>query len=102
MRLNQQISPNWKRVATALLATTFIVAPGQAVAQGAPAQPVDPADAAASAADQDSDVIVVTATKRAENLQDVPIAITAITTKTGRSADQPIRGLRSPGPVIVV
>jgi outer membrane receptor protein involved in Fe transport len=37
---------------------------------------------AAAQRDTDGEVIVVTATKRAENLQDVPIAITAITTKT--------------------
>jgi outer membrane receptor protein involved in Fe transport len=80
MRLNQQISPNWKRVATALLASTFIATPGQLWAQDARAQPADPASS--SAAPDQGEVIVVTATKRAENLQDVPIAITAITTKT--------------------
>ena len=37
---------------------------------------------AAAQPEPEGDVIVVTATKRAENLQDVPIAITAITTKT--------------------
>ena len=45
------------------------------------ALPSPPADAPRAVADE-GEVIVVTATKRAENLQDVPIAITAITTKT--------------------
>ena len=52
---------------------------------GAGAHAQDPASAQQTAAPQpasDDEVIVVTATKRAENLQDVPIAITAITTKT--------------------
>ena len=41
-----------------------------------------PAATAAPAAPADEDEIVVTATKRSENLQDVPIAITAFSTKT--------------------
>ena len=62
-----------RRLSAALLASTVIAGP-------AFAQQTTPAPAAAQAADPD--VIVVTATKREENLQDVPIAITALTTKT--------------------
>ncbi|MCL6682911.1 TonB-dependent receptor [Sphingomonas alba] len=77
MRLQSHNTPKWKRAATALLATTFISAP--LYAQTAPA---DPAEKPAAAAAQESEDIIVTAQKRTENLQDVPIAITAITTKT--------------------
>jgi outer membrane receptor protein involved in Fe transport len=83
MRLHHDITPNWKRAAMALFASTIIAVPGHALAQDAPAEPTDPADApAVAAARDDGDQIIVTATKRNENLQDVPIAITAITTKT--------------------
>ena len=82
MRLNNENARYWKRSAMALLASTIISLPGQALAQDAPVQPTDPAEAPAAAQSQDGEQIVVTATKRAERLQDVPIAITAITTKT--------------------
>ena len=82
MRLAHDISPIWKRTVMALFASTVIASPGQALAQATPAQPTDPAEEPAqAAADQAGEEIVVTAQKRAENLQDVPIAITAITTK---------------------
>ena len=71
----------------ASICTSAIAASGQAAAQDAPAPPVDGAgaettppadvqtqDAAASGSDQD---IVVTARRRNELLQDVPIAVTA-------------------------
>ena len=82
MRLNDGNSRLWRRSTMALLASSMIAVPGQVLAQDAPAQPADPAEAPAAAQSEDGGQIVVTATKRAERLQDVPIAITAITTKT--------------------
>jgi len=79
--------PGWKRIGFGLLVSTALGAP--ALAQDSAAPAVDPAPAAAAPAAPaatpspvDEDVIVVTATKRSENLQDVPIAITALSTKT--------------------
>lgn len=56
-------------LAAGLLASTFMVAPAYAQdADGAPQ-----ADEAF-----DDNVIIVTATRRAENVQDIPIAVTAV------------------------
>ncbi|HEX5691206.1 MAG TPA: hypothetical protein VFX76_14430, partial [Roseiflexaceae bacterium] len=56
-----------------------------AVAQVSPAEPSGPQQtpAAPQAApqDQDRDVVVVTANKREETIQDVPVAVTAITSE---------------------
>lgn len=74
--------PAWKRAALGLLVSTAFATPS--LAQDTAAPPADPAtaSAAAAAAPTDEEEIVVTATKRNENLQDVPIAITALSTKT--------------------
>jgi iron complex outermembrane receptor protein len=77
MRLQSNTTTNWQRTATALLASTFMAPPLHAQAQ-----PADPAETPAAASVQNGEEVVVTATKRTERLQDVPIAITAITTKT--------------------
>ena len=69
-----------RRSSSALLGSTMLLNSGALFAQSAPL-PAPPAQATPAPAD-DKDVIVVTAQRRAENLQDVPIAITAITTKT--------------------
>ncbi|QDP20152.1 TonB-dependent receptor [Sphingomonas xanthus] len=65
-----------------LLASTALAQP--ALGQDSPA-PTDPADqpsvAAAQTAPDDRDIIVVTAQKREENLQDVPISVQAIGTR---------------------
>ena len=62
-----------------LLASTMLCGTGTALAQETP-----PATEAApvQTAQSDETNIVVTATRRAENLQDVPIAITALGTET--------------------
>jgi iron complex outermembrane recepter protein len=66
-----------RRIACTLLVSTILVS-SAATAQDTAAgeQPGHPAQTSS-----DNDEIIVTATKRAENLQDVPLAITAITTK---------------------
>ncbi|HEV7658974.1 MAG TPA: TonB-dependent receptor [Allosphingosinicella sp.] len=61
-----------------LLSSTMLCGTGAAYAQETPA----PAPAAATPQQEDETNIVVTATRRAENLQDVPIAITAMGTET--------------------
>ncbi len=66
--------------AIALLATSMIWAPA-ALAQDATAPEAQPAEPATSSSSDDEEAIIITATKRAENLQDVPLAITAIGTK---------------------
>ena len=59
-----------------LLTTTMLCSSGAAFAQAAPSP------TAAAPAEQNENDIVVTATRRAENLQDVPLAITALSTQT--------------------
>lgn len=70
-----------RRLACSLLASTMLmsgtIARAQDTSSGEPA-----GTAAKSEIDSDKDDIIVTAQRRAENLQDVPVAITAITTKT--------------------
>lgn len=75
-----------RRASGLFLASTALFLAGAANAQDtAPAEePAPPTPPAAPAARQpgEGDEIVVTATKRVENIQDVPIAITAFGTKT--------------------
>jgi len=61
-----------------LLATTMLCGTGTAFAQDPAPEP----DAPAAQPEDDEANIVVTATRRAENLQDVPIAITALGTQS--------------------
>jgi outer membrane receptor protein involved in Fe transport len=72
-----------RRGALALLASTMLCTSGAAFAQDDPAQPTTGSaeDQAQAANDANEDDIFVTAQKRSENLQDVPIAITAIGTE---------------------
>jgi len=65
-----------------LLASTMLCGTGTAFAQDPPAAPAtEPAPTTAQAPEDEANIIV-TATRRAENLQDVPIAITALGTET--------------------
>jgi outer membrane receptor protein involved in Fe transport len=76
-----------KRLGYSLLASTMLGASGIAQAQdtsaGEPPVTEEKAEAQSppTPAADDGDEIIVTSQRRAENLQDVPIAITAITTK---------------------
>ena len=73
--------PGWRRIGFGLFLSTSLCS--SALAQDTVVPPVGPATVpAATALAADEEEIVVTATKRSENLQDVPIAITALTTKT--------------------
>ncbi|HEV2818196.1 MAG TPA: TonB-dependent receptor [Allosphingosinicella sp.] len=65
---------NLKRTGFGLLTSTMLCASGAAFAQGAPAP-------AAPTADDNGDVIIVTAQKRSENIQNVPISIQALGTQ---------------------
>ena len=67
-----------RRASGLLLASTAVFGTGAYAQDAAGTQQQQPA----AQQDAGGEVIVVTATTRAENLQDVPIAITAITTKT--------------------
>jgi iron complex outermembrane recepter protein len=69
------------RTAAILLASTMLTHAGTALAQTADAAQPAPATPVAAAADSNSDEIVVTAQKREENLQDVPISIQALGTQ---------------------
>ncbi len=62
----------------------FLVASAVAAALGSASRRADAADAqpADSANDLQLEVVTVTATKRAEKLQDVPVAVTALTADT--------------------
>ena len=65
-----------------LLASTMLCGTGTAFAQDPPSPPAtEPAPTTAQAPEDEANIIV-TATRRAENLQDVPIAITALGTET--------------------
>src|SRR3954469_22577485 len=67
-----------KRAALGLFGSTILCSTGAAFAQ--PAQPAQPAPAATPAEDN-GEVIIVTAQKRSENLQNVPISIQALGTQ---------------------
>jgi iron complex outermembrane recepter protein len=70
-----------RRFATALLGSTMLASAGVASAQDTSSGEA-PGTAAKSEIDSDREDIIVTAQRRSENLQDVPVAITAFTTKT--------------------
>ena len=84
-----------RRTSGLLLASTMLISSGVGYAQDTGTQPADPAaqnpdaalpsppaEAPRAPTSAEGEEIVVTATKRVENLQDVPIAITAFGTKT--------------------
>lgn len=64
-----------------LLASTVISTPAWAQAQPAPTDPANAPSQNTQAGQPDSNEIVITATKREENLQNVPIAVTVLGTK---------------------
>src|SRR5687768_11028074 len=85
------IDQTWRAAAIGLLASTALASPAFAQTEAVqPTQepvPVDPANAPSTQAApeaapvEESNVIIVTAQKREENLQNVPISIQAIGTR---------------------
>jgi outer membrane receptor protein involved in Fe transport len=69
-----------RRTGFGLLASTMLCTTGAAFAQDTPPETAEPAQAATAGEDETN--IIVTAQRRAENLQDVPLAITALGTQT--------------------
>ncbi|HVF37567.1 MAG TPA: Plug domain-containing protein, partial [Sphingomicrobium sp.] len=70
-----------RRACGLFLASTALLNAGAALAQDTSSGEQSSSSAARETAEEGEEIIV-TATKRAENLQDVPIAITAFGTKT--------------------
>src|SRR4051794_17813114 len=76
-------TPGLRHAAIALLASTMLGTTGTAFAQDAPPadEPAAENSAAADASATEDTDIIVTAAKREENLQDVPISIQALGTQ---------------------
>ncbi len=99
------IRGNWRTLACATTALCGV--PAIALAQNAPAPaPAPPAQAepaAAQAAVTTVDDIIVTARRREERLQDVPLAVTAIAPKALERANiTNVAGLRTQAPALII
>jgi len=97
------IRGNWRVLACAT--TALCGAPAIAFAQDAPAAPAQTAPAAQPAAQTVTTVddIIVTARRREERLQDVPLAVTAIPPKALERANiTNVSGLRTQAPALII
>jgi len=98
-----RLSPQTSMLA---LATAFAFAATPAYAQETPESPAEQAEAAASTAgDEGLAEIVVTATRRSENLQDIPLSVATIgdeTLEAVMSGGTDIRGLSGRVPSLII